>query len=520
MREPTKKYITSVIEQIRCKKVRKNISDELLNHIMEQKQDYIDCGMSDDEAEEKAVIDMGDPVDVGVNFDKIHRPKPQWSLIFGVLALMIIGVLIQLFCYSGITDHYIYGNSYGTYHTYNMILGCVVGLVCMFVIYFIDYTVIFKKPVILYIALIALVVIYTLVLDINYINGRYVGIIPEALIITVPIVGSIVYSMKNKGVMGMIKFIFMSLIIFICFAMINNLSNGFFACWGLFFILIAICKDNWFCLKKYEKVAFVLYLIIVSFFIIKIMLDSPYRMARFEAIFDYESDKYGFGYNIFVTKSILSSCVMFGQGNPVMLDGNIVDINNYFPLIEDGKEFLMFMYRFGKIPALILAILIFTFLIKIVIRSFREKNKMGRFIAVSISGIFFGKIIFYFMDNLGFYFVQSFIPFMGYGKNFMVINGILMGILLSVFRNTDVVFEKNIFKERIYKNFDFSKAWDFISCKDVDEEQFIEDSESKEIYNKGYDDGYTDASYKLDSYRNRFITYVDGMIIINLKKRE
>ena len=53
------------------------------------------------------------------------------------------------------------------------------------------------------------------------------------------------------------------------------------------------------------------------------------------------------------------------------------------------------------------------------------------------------------MDNLGFYFVQSFIPFMGYGKNFMVINGILMGILLSVFRNTDVVFEKNIFKERI-----------------------------------------------------------------------
>ena len=46
-------------------------------------------GMTEEEAEKAAVEEMGDPVEVGVEMDQIHRPKMPWKAIL-VIALMEI----------------------------------------------------------------------------------------------------------------------------------------------------------------------------------------------------------------------------------------------------------------------------------------------------------------------------------------------------------------------------------------------------------------------------------------------
>ena len=67
-----KKYIPMVTEQIRCKRALPLVTKELEGHIEDQKSDYMKAGMNAEEAEEAAVLEMGDPVEVGVEMDRIH----------------------------------------------------------------------------------------------------------------------------------------------------------------------------------------------------------------------------------------------------------------------------------------------------------------------------------------------------------------------------------------------------------------------------------------------------------------
>lgn len=82
-----KKYIQTVTEQIRCKRALPLVTKELEGHIEDQKSDYMKAGMNAEEAEEAAVLEMGDPVEVGVEMDCIHRPKMAWKMI-GLIAIL------------------------------------------------------------------------------------------------------------------------------------------------------------------------------------------------------------------------------------------------------------------------------------------------------------------------------------------------------------------------------------------------------------------------------------------------
>ena len=84
------KYLEKLLLQIRCKKARPYIAEEIRGHIESQIEDNIADGMSYEEAEKNAVADMGDPVTVGISLDKIHKPQIAWKL------LVIVGILSLL----------------------------------------------------------------------------------------------------------------------------------------------------------------------------------------------------------------------------------------------------------------------------------------------------------------------------------------------------------------------------------------------------------------------------------------
>ena len=76
-----RRYIQTVTDQIRCKRALPLVTKELEDHIEDQKCDYMTEGMEPSEAEEAAVLEMGDPVEVGIEMDQIHRPKMAWKMI-------------------------------------------------------------------------------------------------------------------------------------------------------------------------------------------------------------------------------------------------------------------------------------------------------------------------------------------------------------------------------------------------------------------------------------------------------
>ncbi len=72
------------------------VAQEIEDHLTDQKNAYLAAGDSESIAEEKALLQMGDPVSVGAALDQTHKPAPQWGIIGLVLLLFVLGGIIQV----------------------------------------------------------------------------------------------------------------------------------------------------------------------------------------------------------------------------------------------------------------------------------------------------------------------------------------------------------------------------------------------------------------------------------------
>mgnify|MGYP001138646274 CR=1 FL=1 len=76
--ETIQDYLRAMEEQIRWKRAWPVLCRELRQHMEDQRDDFAAQGFAD--AEQMAAAEMGDPVPVGVELDRLHRPKPQRGL--------------------------------------------------------------------------------------------------------------------------------------------------------------------------------------------------------------------------------------------------------------------------------------------------------------------------------------------------------------------------------------------------------------------------------------------------------
>ena len=88
-------FIQLLADQIRCKRAREDVVREIEAHISDQAQEYEAEGMTPEEALAEAVEQMGDPVAVGVELDRIHRPRMDWGMIVMAVLLRLGGLAVQ-----------------------------------------------------------------------------------------------------------------------------------------------------------------------------------------------------------------------------------------------------------------------------------------------------------------------------------------------------------------------------------------------------------------------------------------
>lgn len=88
-------YLDAVGEQIENPHARCAIRREIGNHIEEQTEDYLREGMTPLAAAQEAVHQMGDPVQTGRELNRIHRPQFP-TVLFGIMvALTLVGIVMQ-----------------------------------------------------------------------------------------------------------------------------------------------------------------------------------------------------------------------------------------------------------------------------------------------------------------------------------------------------------------------------------------------------------------------------------------
>ncbi len=86
-------FLEDVAEQIQYEPVRAEIKAELAAHIEDRKAEYIDQGLEADKAQEKALEDMGDPVEVGIRLNETRGLQKNHFAVILVMALAAIGII-------------------------------------------------------------------------------------------------------------------------------------------------------------------------------------------------------------------------------------------------------------------------------------------------------------------------------------------------------------------------------------------------------------------------------------------
>ena len=91
-------YAGKVSCQIDDHAARKEAYEEIYSHLIESKDIFLKRGMSETEAEQAALFQMGDATDLGGELDNIHTPKLKlWHIL--VITLILVLIVASIYGY-------------------------------------------------------------------------------------------------------------------------------------------------------------------------------------------------------------------------------------------------------------------------------------------------------------------------------------------------------------------------------------------------------------------------------------
>jgi len=107
-------FIDKVLREIRFPLVKHEIQKELQDHIEDKREDYLlRDDMTEEEALEKSIEEMGEPEEIGKSLNEIHHPFLGWALVLSKgLAILLVGFTI-FYLYTDLHRSNFYGTPPG-----------------------------------------------------------------------------------------------------------------------------------------------------------------------------------------------------------------------------------------------------------------------------------------------------------------------------------------------------------------------------------------------------------------------
>ena len=422
-------YLDKVCEQIRWKKAHSMITEEIKNHILDQKDAFLSQGLDDETAINKAILEMGDPITVGTDLDSIYRPKPEWGIIILTGMMLIIGLISRIF----ITQNLDIPGSLSSMIKYTLI-----GIGSMGIAYLLDFSIIGKYPRLIYFGTIIMSLVSIFIFPI--IKGQYIQVKFIILLLPTAFAG-IIYSVRNKGYVGIIIAGIYCIIPGIICLNISSLSSlVLYLSTCLILITFAISK-GWFNVNKL-KALLLIYIPTIVLSSTTVLFMKDYQLNRLKVAFIPSIDPLGDGYMAYTTRKIIGNANLIGKNITGMDTGGLLhDVNTDFLLtyLIDNLGWIAFI-------GIMLVVVVF------IIRSFKmglkQKGVLGGLVSLSVIINFTMQVIIYVMSNLGFQLISPLtLPLISYGRLGTIINMILIGTMLSVYKSEDLYKNNKITKD-------------------------------------------------------------------------
>lgn len=422
MADQIERFLDDVKEQIRWKQARKGLEVELRTHLLDQRDALIAQGMEEDAAAAESVRQMGDPVEVGIQLDRAHRPKPQWELLTLVGIILCAGLIIQS---TVMQELYVQPN------LPNVFVSVITGAALMMAMYFLDYQWLGRRPVLVYIIGLTVLLGMICYMDVSSIpfssidspTARlltiYVGLIMPVFCYT-----PLVWSMRKSGWRGFILSILAAAPMTAAALMLHSMTAELIAYEVCLVVLSVAVWTGWDRISRRSGLLVMGLLLAASAaVVIASMWSSPYAMSRLEIALHPELDPLGTGFGACQTRLSLAQAKLWGSSGYDLPFGN------------NDLWLAWVICRLGWAAGVVLILLLALLFFGATRRCVRQRGSMGRMLSFSVLAALAGESASYILFNLGVQLTGPWVlPLLSTGGSYMMVNLLLVGLMLGVFR--------------------------------------------------------------------------------------
>lgn len=402
-----KEYLEILAEQIRYKKALPMIEKELEDHMEDQKKDFLASGMTEKEAEAAAVMEMGDPVAVGVDMDRIHRPKMVWGLILLTGALYLAGMIFRYLLYDRSGLGIYIANSWVYY---------VLAFVVMIGVCYVDYSRIGEKARELTVGLF-LILMAGIWFGGTVVNGSVGWISVGGMMILnvrvlvylfLPLYGAILYRYRGQGYEVIWKA----------------------AAWMLPAVVVVFYANSLMLALLLCVFSMVIFLLLYAGMVWK--FGALYQKERLQMLLP------PYGEEISAVMEPLRSAA----ANSHMV-GSSAQAMKGLEMYGDRDFLFTYILSFcGILIAVLFISLIAVLLFYLLKHTLRQRNQAGRIMGLGCTVVLVGRLVIYLLGNLGLQpYGDGYCPFLSTGGSSAVVTGILLGLLFSIYRYQNIAKE-------------------------------------------------------------------------------
>ncbi|MCI8725105.1 MAG: FtsW/RodA/SpoVE family cell cycle protein [Hungatella sp.] len=456
-------YMGKLKEQIRNPMARKMAAEEIENHIADQACAYESQGMEREKAVEAAVRQMGDPVAVGVDLDRIHRPKMNWPLFGMIAAFSILGLILQYMCFYGLGEE-LREYSQANISRENFYRQCIytfLGLGAMTGVCFLDYSRIGRHSRAGGLILLLGILMVCQMGGLHLVNGNrsWFVLFPMVnggypylkclLYLFVPLFGGILYKNRGTGYRGLVEgFIWIAAL----FPVGNWIGGGIggtidviLVCLVMLFMAVG---KGWFKTITRKRLFAAAFSIMVLGGVAAGGNLRSYQLTRLQSLFVENNRE---GYLNMTVRRIMSNLSLRGNSTAVLSQKGLLPWQNIAGIPNDFI-FLQMATQLGIIRMLCICGGLAALFCVMVLAVVRQKNQMGQMMGLGCVMLLALETVRTVFNNLGFYVASTNgLMFFSYGKVHTITVYILLGVVLSIYRYKDLVWEKE--EKKTFKKF-------------------------------------------------------------------
>ncbi|HEK9103977.1 TPA: FtsW/RodA/SpoVE family cell cycle protein [Bacillus pseudomycoides] len=416
MNKKGERFLKEVTNHIKSKEAKNLVATELDFHLKQAKNMWIEKGLSEEVAEDKAVEQMGSPVKLGQELNKLHKPKVDWFIIILLVTAMGLGFL-PVVAFGHTNDLLI-----------NKVIFVILGVVTAFGMMLIDYRKLERLGWLFYtIGVLILLVLYCFP-NASMIGELLIEVGPIAIgyLMAVPFFLLAWASFFNNSRLKVMHLVILYLFSLSLFLIVSTLSTIFIYTMMVFIML-------WWSNLGKKKTLIITVVPICLFIMSGLFFLSPLKgphLNRFLGYLNPEQDAGGAGFMYIRLKEVMSSAGWFGTS------GNVKSI----PAAYTDFVFASLTYYYGYLLALILVLILSLFVARIMVISYKINDRYSKLLLVGGMTLFVVQFIYNVGMILGLLPITSIsLPFISYGLMPTLFNAFLMGIVLSVYRRKNLI---------------------------------------------------------------------------------